>query len=103
MNDKDKEAFEEWYMNNESVFDDCKEAWQAACEYMQAELAHHIFKIEAENKKLREALEFYANTFTWQGHYDVHNTPALILTDRDNESCVFGNRAREALKKDEGT
>jgi len=54
---------------------------------------------QAENKKLCEALEFYANTFTWQGHYDVHDTPALILTDRDNESCVFGNRAREALKE----
>jgi hypothetical protein len=66
MNDKDKEAFEKWFLEypswrvDMSRQESCEKAWQAACEYMQAELAHHIFTIEAENKKLREALEFYA-------------------------------------------
>lgn len=38
MNDKDKEAFEKWYTNKESEFDNCKEAWQAACDYKQKEI-----------------------------------------------------------------
>jgi hypothetical protein len=78
MNDKDKEAFIAWYKNKESEFDNCKEAWQAACEYKQKEInelknvtywtveqngnvTRHISivdieKLQAENKKLREAL-----------------------------------------------
>jgi hypothetical protein len=62
MNDKDKKAFENWELDVEwsTAFTSHRlaavDAWQAACEYKQAELAHHIFKIEAENKKLREAL-----------------------------------------------
>jgi len=75
MNNKDREAFIFWYKNKESEFDNCKEAWQAACEYKQNELSvimeidnnyklkiHYlnaddeIKKLQSENKKLREAL-----------------------------------------------
>ena len=48
MNDKDKEAFKNWYTNKESEFDNCKEAWQAACEYKQVEISG----LEAEKQKL---------------------------------------------------
>jgi len=60
MNDKDKEAFDEWVKYNVSIALRDRyglaliDTWQAACEYMQAELAHYIFKIEAENKNLVE-------------------------------------------------
>lgn len=75
MNSKDKEAFDKWWISNKYqltsfywhdtslVGSEILATWKAACEYMQAELAHHIFKIEAENKKLRDALE-YLNTIT---------------------------------------
>jgi hypothetical protein len=52
MNDKDKEAFEEWVKYNVSIALRDRyglaliHTWQAACEYK-----------ETENKKLREALE----------------------------------------------
>ena len=76
MNDKDKKAFTEWYKNKESEFDNCKEAWQAALEYERNisekafdlfnknidVLDDEIYKLQAENKKLREALESIANS-----------------------------------------
>ena len=40
-------------------------------ERMQAELAHHIFKIEAENAKLRECVEFYADLDEEAIGYDI--------------------------------
>jgi hypothetical protein len=59
MNDKDKEAFDNWFIEkyryhyNRLVIPESvnpqKEAWKAACEYK-----------EAENKKLRECLERYS-------------------------------------------
>lgn len=72
MNDKDKEAFKEWYKNKKSEFDNCKEAWKAACEYKREEYSNimdamtqtsqYNFKLQAENKKLREALELTIKT-----------------------------------------
>jgi hypothetical protein len=55
---------------------DINEAWQAACEYMQKEIddlkgqikscifvyEEKVNRLIAENKKLREALEFYADS-----------------------------------------
>ncbi len=57
MNDKDQEAFEKWkkqvIQENPGQYSWISSlipaSWEAACEYK-----------EAENKKLREALEFYA-------------------------------------------
>jgi wobble nucleotide-excising tRNase len=98
MNGKDKEAFIEWYKNKESEFDNCKEAWQAALEYERFNHKYCVVgsldklceKLEAENKnlqaeikKLREALEFYA---------DEKNMVSLT-------GLPFGRRAREALKE----
>jgi wobble nucleotide-excising tRNase len=98
MNNQDKQAFTEWYKNKKSEFDNYEEAWQAALEY---ERFHHKYcvvgsldklceKLEAENKnlqaeikKLREALEFYA---------DEKNMVSLT-------GLPFGRRAREALKE----
>jgi len=69
MNDKDKEAFKEWYMNKESEFDNCKEAWQAACEYMRNKsnpldalsLYEKLEKERTENKKLRTLIDDLVN------------------------------------------
>ena len=72
MNQKDKEVFEKWVLGKEfpqgipegvefEPHQILSDTWQAACEYMQAELAHHIFNIEAENKKLREEIEELQN------------------------------------------
>ena len=93
MNNKDKEAFKEWYINKESEFDNCKESWQAACEYKRLEYKARIEELEiayksnqeaalmsailsdknrcleAENNKLREALKFYADKIGWK--YDI--------------------------------
>jgi hypothetical protein len=82
MNDKDKEAFIAWYKNKESEFDNCKEAWQAACEYK-----------EAENKKLREALGFYAKETNWKLNKNNH---APLFSKCEND---LGDIAREALKE----
>lgn len=44
MNDKDKEAFEEWFLNypswraTMSRQESCQKAWQAACDYKQKEI-----------------------------------------------------------------
>jgi hypothetical protein len=65
MNNQDKEAFTEWYKNKESIFDDCKEAWQAAIEYERFKHKYCVVgsldklceKLEAENKKLKDALK----------------------------------------------
>jgi hypothetical protein len=114
MNDKDKEAFKEWYINKESEFDNCKETWQAACEYKEKEIdliqyqldyaAKIIIEVQAdkckireENKKLREALEFYADAtnnpkqYMRQG-YLVYNLKKAIFVDG-------GTIAREAIKE----
>ncbi len=87
MNDKDKEAFEAWWKEYTSNLShtptewDVHDAWQAACEYKKEtllECAHNYYslmeelkeykeaarseaeevnELQAENKKLREALE----------------------------------------------
>jgi hypothetical protein len=73
MNNKDKEAFDKWCDLNgylHIVEDFLYEAWKAACEYKDKELleykeaarseAQEVNELQAENKKLREALEFYS-------------------------------------------
>ena len=64
MSEKDKEEFINWYKNKISEFDNCKEAWQAACEYKQKEidylrleydkLTDWASEYKAENAKLIE-------------------------------------------------
>ena len=54
------------------------------------ELHKKIEKLEAENTRLREALEFYANTDVYE-YYDKYESTAI-----QNEG---GQKAREALKE----
>ena len=106
MNYKDKESFEKWFKDFYEVDFDAGNArfmgqlisWQAAIEYERFNHKYCVVgsldklceKLEAENKnlqaeikKLREALEFYA---------DEKNMVSLT-------GLPFGRRAREALKE----
>ena len=65
----------------------CK-AWNARP--IENELHKKIEKLEAENTRLREALEFYANTDVYE-YYDKYESTAI-----QNEG---GQKAREALKE----
>ena len=99
MNDRDEKKFSEWLKNSWANIDSrdypnllSREAWHAACEYK-----------EIENKKLREALEFYVDRSNWIGN---HYYFAGILCDhepliREDGSPILlgGKRAREALKE----
>lgn len=101
-------------------------AWQAACEYKQEEIETvinentHYFesltkcedkleKLQAENKKLREALKFYADRNNWKFHsYSGDCKDVIDFNDLDCRSYTVeadfacssgGRRAREALKE----
>ena len=65
----------------------CK-AWNSRP--IENELIEKIEKLKAENTRLREALEFYANTDVYE-YYDKYESTAI-----QNEG---GQKAREALKE----
>ena len=65
----------------------CK-AWNSRP--IENELHKKIEKLERENTRLREALEFYANTDVYE-YYDKYESTAI-----QNEG---GQKAREALKE----
>jgi len=115
MNDKDKEAFESWYYEH---FKDCStrrvldylnpldlEIWQAACEYMRNKsnpldalsLYEKLERERNENKKLREALEFYAKTESWDADGVICGDTYAPWGEQGIE--VGGKRAVEALKE----
>ena len=98
------------------------EAWQAACEYKQKEYSNIIdamtrtsqnnAKLQAENAKLRECVEFYADRFSWtESEHPTHEYYAGSIRNDDSlveytEACgdVFkdfcgGKRARQVLKE----
>lgn len=101
MNDKDKKAFKLSAMTNTTI--------QLTKVDMDGQVFYSQFafnlmldrqkELEAENKKLREALEFYADIRFWekcnQTHYTNYN--------RDKEKLGLmwygGKKAREALKE----
>lgn len=70
---------------------------------------HHNFNLQAENKKLRAALEFYANRNNWKFQsyssdckevIDYNDLGCRSYTDEADFACSSGGRrAREALKK----
>lgn len=117
MNDKDKER--------ESIFcQDCgKTLMQSKGEYdhgcldcagsIQSEklfwLRKENKKLQAENKKLREALEWYANRNNWKFQsyssdckdvIDFNDIGCRSYTDEADFACSSGGRrAREALKE----
>jgi hypothetical protein len=114
MNNKDKEAFEAWYINTDTIpvinnltgprtynYFTLEQVWQAACEYKEAEnkkLRENILllqektlvlgELEAENKKLREALEYISK----------YKSDEYLSMSRGSIFEV----AREALKDDDG-
>ena len=112
MNDKDKEAFDEWFIKTyrydyhrlvipESV-NPQKLAWQSACEYKQEE----IEELEAENAKLREYLEFTTHAAEYLYKPDVKlnkgMTPMFYFTltyEGDLELMEKTKRARQVLKE----
>ena len=62
----------------------------ANLDYMLEMCNGRIDELEAENTRLREALEFYANTDVYE-YYDKYESTAI-----QNEG---GQKAREALKE----
>jgi hypothetical protein len=124
MNDKDKEEFDKWYSEeyaeilwSHSTGDEVVViTWQAACEYKQKEVdelknitswtveqdgkvTRHlsicdIEKLQAENKKLREALEFYAVNGLAMVEVGMRIDERLT-----KEFYINGSYAREALKE----
>jgi hypothetical protein len=112
MKDKDKEEFVNWYKNKESEFDNCKEAFQAACEYkdkqinslevekqklfvklskeLEAEKAK-VSKLKEENEKLKECIRFYAAGDTQFDCEYVDVQGGLVFKS--------GSYARQLLKK----
>lgn len=117
MNDKDKETFEKWRDNNfsklievgnkgglEKLNDNLAWCWQAACEYMRIKhgpldslsLYEKLEREREENKKLREALAFYAEPWE-RGELDGELVVRKIGS-YDNFREVH-SIAREALKE----
>jgi len=122
MNDKDEKSFEKWWDDKYELsgqvrdWQTCdylylaklgmKDGWQAACEYKQNEL--DALKLEydkltdwaseykAENKKLREALEFYANNDSYRSKSGGH-IQNKSFHSKIGQDC--GINAREALLK----
>jgi hypothetical protein len=111
MNDKDKEVFENfWDDNYDETFptpDKVRDSiiWQAACEYMRNKsnpldplsLYEKLERQREENKKLREALEFYANT----DNFNIGEFSRTVYEYRGDGkgSTWIGKKAREALKE----
>jgi hypothetical protein len=81
-----------------------EKAWQAAIEYKQKEideldeiseyLADGYNHVKAQNKKLREALEWYAN----RKNCDNPDFAHVEIDEHGEEIADGGYKAREALK-----
>jgi hypothetical protein len=119
MNDKDLEAFDEW---REAARSEAEEVNRLQTENTNLKEQDKIIsneiktyieigrKLQAQNKKLREALEYYANYDNWKFE-DV--AACVIWMDSEpypshingkairgfEELRVSGKRAREALKE----
>ena len=150
MNDKDKEAFEKWWMEGFKGMSDMEvikyvnvgkqtslHGWQAACEYKQKEideleeslatrfaksyvagkdlskiiqknLTNEVEKLQAENAKLRECVEFYADKLNWYDNTQINGSDQKAIF-KDAEDCLIksinkhiiigGKRARQVLKE----
>ena len=121
MNDKDKEAFDNWIDNDVLSHDDnnkfknmseqervvfvTERTWKAALEYERFNHRYCVVglveKLQAENKKLREALEFYENcTRLMLDVRDLPKDPVLGYSIVSSKSIMDnGDVAREALKE----
>lgn len=133
MNDKDKEAFEKWIKTSWAEIDPkdypnllSRDAWQAACEYKQKEideLQKELVLIDsitvrevlntnknlrAENEKLRECVEFYANKLSWYDNTQINGSDQKaifkdsedwLIKSIDKHIVIGGKRARQVLKE----
>lgn len=73
---------------------EAKEAWNAR--QIETELHEKIGKLEAENKRLREALAFYAHgKHLWDAY---ERDPACDAYDRVSGQVENGKYAREVLE-----
>jgi hypothetical protein len=62
--------------------------------------AGEVNRLQAENKKLREALEFYADNYNWNFSCTIWDGDWQRLNSIHSENfLVGGKRAREALKE----
>lgn len=112
MNDKDKEAFIGWYKNKESEFDNCKEAWQAACELKNKQINNlesekqklfiklskeletekaRVSQLQEENDKLKDCVNFYAAGNVQFDHEYIAVQSGLV--------SKIGSYARKVLNK----
>ena len=138
MNNKDKEALYTWIDNDvlsqdeisrfksmseqERVIFVTERTWQAACEYVRNEFKFQTppavvaymemnDKLIKENKKLRDALEFYAKTESWNAVdcdplYKSVSTVEGVIDHSDIEDTsdgteirYGGRKARQALRE----
>ena len=93
MNDKDEEAFEKWcknYFGEDATIINVPSyfihTWQAACEYKQkgysnimdamTQTSQYNYKLQAENKKLREALNRISE-IGYYHDYGIHRDIAI--------------------------
>jgi hypothetical protein len=114
MNDKDKQEFEKWFKDYWEVdfnagnprFMGQSISWKYACEFKQKEidiLKNHdiagykegIDCLQAEIKKLREALQWYAD----RKNCDNPDFAHIEIDEHGEEIADGGYRAREALKE----
>ena len=134
--DKDKESFEAW-LDEQSIHNTwkrilCEGAWRAACEYKDKALINgtrmkqmneEIERLKAENAKLRECVEFYADEKSWNKRsistgysyspqymsIGINDDAYLHEVSKDgagysgdwykNSGYVGGKRARQVLKE----
>lgn len=113
MNDKDKEAFVKWYSKETAsvLWEDLNgdeivvKAWQAACEYKDISLINgtrmkqmneEIERLKAENAKLKECVNIYANKYAWHG---THINSDDLWFDETQGYFTGGKHARQVLKE----
>ncbi len=109
MNDQDKEEFNEWLdeWSNEAC---SNHSYSKGCGLMTPTEMHidslmeKIEKLQAENAKLRECVEFYANFMNYSNLPEygdgVFRTAVFSDMEEINEFTKFGGkRARRVLKE----
>jgi len=109
MNDQDKEAFEAW-LDEQSIHNTwkrilCEGAWMAAIKYKDISLINgtrmkqmneEIERLKAENAKLKECVNIYANKYAWHG---THINSDDLWFDETQGYFTGGKHARQVLKE----